>query len=325
MNGSAVISNGGDHSSAYQADISYTDSQILRALEAIYDPRTSNKHRQDASQYLEQVKAQDQAPNHGYMLAANKSHPPVVRHYGLSLLENAIRHRWAEYTAEQSLALRECILKLAQSVTHEDPVFVRNKIAQLWVEIAKRSWVLDWMDMDELLVRLWDGSACQKELVLEVLETLSENSFGKEDTTTALRGSDLSKACVEIFTPAQMMIDHFPRRDTSINVRFGGEGWLFRISELLRWYAQEGQSSTEFQTCAVKALSTLKSVIYWVILRAIATTNCIQRICESLTMSNRAMQLVSLFQWFTIDSLYTKDSSGSCRGSLCTIQPSKLH
>ncbi|MCJ1398650.1 hypothetical protein MMC11_001851 [Xylographa trunciseda] len=295
MNGTNLPSNGGDHNRAYQAaDASHTDAQILRALELIYDPRSSNEHRQDASHYLEQIKAQDQAPNHGYVLAANKLHSSVVRHYGLSLIENAIRYRWTGYTAEQSLALREWVLKLAQSVAQEDPVFIRNKIAQLWVEIAKRSWVLDWMDMDELLVRLWNGSVCQKELVLEILETLSENSFGKEDTTTALRGTELSKACVEIFTPAQIMIDHFPRRDTSINVRFGGEGWLFRISELLRWYNQEGQNNPELQTCAVKALSTLKSVIYWVILKAIATTNCIQRICESLTLSNQAMQLVAV-------------------------------
>ncbi|MCJ1378061.1 hypothetical protein MMC17_001157 [Xylographa soralifera] len=294
MSSSALSSNGGDHSSAHQADTSYTDTQILRALDLIYDPRSSNQHRQDASQYLEQVKAQDQAPSHGYILAANKSHPPVVRHYGLSLLEDVIRHRWAGYTAEQSLALREWVLKLAQGVAQEDPVFIRNKIAQLWVEIAKRSWVLDWMDMDELLVRLWDGSVCQKELVLEVLETLSENCFGKEDITTALRGTELGKACVEIFTPSQIMIHHFPRRDTSINVRFGSEGWLSRISKLLDWYSQEGQNKPELQTCAVKALSTIKSVIYWIILRAIATTNCIQRICESLMMPNKAMQLVAV-------------------------------
>ena len=295
MNGSALAANSDDYSSARQTDASYTDTQILRALELIYDSRSSNEHRQDASQYLEQVKAQDQAPNHGYILAANKSHPPVVRHYGLSLLGDAIRHRWMGFTAEQSLALRAWVVKLAQGVAQEDPVFIRNKIAQLWVEIATRSWVLEWMDMDEQLVRLWTGSACQKELVLEILETLSENSFGKEETTTALRGSELGKACVEIFTPAQIMIDHFPSRDTSINVRYGDDGWLVRISDSLRWYNQEGHNNPGLQTCAVKALLTLKSVVYWIMLRAIATTDCIQRIFECLTMSNQAMQLVSPF------------------------------
>ena len=295
MNGYPSTAENSSANVAQQPDPAHTDSQnsqILRALELIYDPRSSNQHRQEASQYLEQVKAQDEAPYHGYALAANKSHAAVVRHYGLSLLENAIKHRWTQYTTQQSGTLREWVLKLAQSAAREDPLFIRNKIAQLWVEIAKRSWVLDWMDMDELLVQLWCGTIVQKELVLEVLETLSENSFGKEDTITALRGNELSKACVEIFTPAQVMIDHFPRRDTSINVRCSAEGWLSRISDLLAWCNGSNQQNQELQGCAVKALYTLKSVVYWAIPYALSTTHCIQRICESLTVPNHAMQLV---------------------------------
>ena len=292
MNGSSSISNATSPGGPPAIDTSHADGQILRALNLIYDARSTNEHRQDATRYLEQVKSQDDAPYHGYMLAAKKSHPAAVRHYGISLLENAIRQRWAEYSGEQSDALREWVLKLAQSVAKDDPPFIRNKIAQLWVEIAKRSWVLDWMDMDELLVRIWGGSTAQKELVLEVLETLSENSFGKEDTTTALRGPELSKACVEIFTPAQVMLDHFPRRDTSINVRFGQEGWLFRISEFLNWYNRDARHDNDLQTCAIKALSTVKSVVHWVILKAISATLCMQRISECLTVPNPEIQLV---------------------------------
>lgn len=312
-----------DHRPTHTADISETDGQILRALELVYNPRTSKEHRDDASRYLEQIKSQSDAPAHGYILAANKSHPAVVRYYGLSLLEDPIRHRWADYTSEQNIALREWVLKLAQSVVREDLLYIRNKIAQLWVEVAKRSWVLDWMDMDEALVKLWGASIVQKELVLEILETLSENSFGKEDTTTALRGNDLSKACVEIVTPAQVMADHFPKRDTNIHVRYGREGWLSRISELLSWCYTEGPNNPELQTCAVKALSTLKSVIHWVILKAIAATFCIQRICECLTVSNQAMQLVS----GPLPALIEMTSDlrpGSCRGIVHVVQPSKL-
>ena len=303
MNGNPLISNATALGGPSATETSHADAQILRALNLVYDARSTNEHRQDATRYLEQVKSHDDAPYHGYILAANKSHPAVVRHYGISLLESAIRQRWTEYSGEQSDALREWVLKLAQSVAKDDPLFIRNKIAQLWVEIVKRSWVLDWMDMDELLVRIWGGSAAQKELVLEVLETLSENSFGKEDTTTALRGPELSKACVEIFTPAQVMLDHFPRRDTSINVRFGQEGWLSRISELLSWYNREARHDYELQACAIKALSTLKSVIHWVILKAISATLCMQRISECLTVPNPEMQLVSVSHIFCMSLL----------------------
>ena len=35
------------------------DPQIVRALELIYDPRSSNESRREASQYLDQLTSQD--------------------------------------------------------------------------------------------------------------------------------------------------------------------------------------------------------------------------------------------------------------------------
>ena len=281
-----------------------TDAQILQALELVHNPRSSNDLRQDASRYLEEIKSQNEAPYHGYFLASNKSHSAIVQHYGLSLLEYAIRLRWQDCTEEQSMALREWILKLAQSTTTDDPLYLRNKLAQLWVEIAKRTWAIEWMNMDELLVHLWNGSVAQKELVLVVLETLSDNVFGREDTVAGLRGHDLNKACVEIFTPASILSEHFPARETSVNVRYGEEGWLARIADLLGWYNSEGQNKDVLQSCAVRALSTLKSVIGWAILKALASSNCVKQICGCMTASNQAIRLVSTSSGFPWPSCF---------------------
>ena len=269
------------------------DPRILQALELIHDPRSSNDHRQEASRYLEDVKSQDNAPYNGYLYASNTGHAPIIRHFGLSLLENAIRHHWTNYTLDESIMIRDWVVKLASGIEKRDPLFVRNKIAQLWVEVAKRSWALDWMNMDELLVELWGGSAVRKVLVLEVLETLSENSFGKEDTTTALRGQDLNKACVEIFTPAQVMTEHFPERDTNINVRYGDEGWTLRITDFLGWCNEQDRNDRDVQSCTIKALSTLKSIVPWTILAAIAAARFVQRVCQTLMSMNCTMQLVN--------------------------------
>ena len=268
------------------------ETQIPHALEVIHNPRSSNSLRQEASLYLEDIKSDNEAPYHGFALASEKSQPAIVRHYGLSLLEYAIRHRWTDYTLEQSAVLRGWILELAQSVADDEPLYLRNKIGQLWVEIAKRSWVLDWMDMDQLLVQLWEGVAAQKELVLVVLETLSEDIFSHEDTVAGLRGTELNKACVEIFTPARVPTKHFPSRETSMNVRYGEEGWLSRMGDLLEWYTSKGHDSEKLQACVVAALSTLRSVMAWAIPRALAVTNCVQRICACLASSNLAVQLV---------------------------------
>ena len=289
MNGAA-----GSRSPDDNDEVLDTSPRILEALEVIHNPRSPNTVRQKASQYLEEMKSDDQAPYHGFTLASVKSQQAIVRHYGLSLLEHAIRHRWADYTIEQSTALRDWVLSLAQGVDDEDPLYIRNKIATIWVEIAKRSWVLNWMDMDELLVRLWGGPVAQKLLVLTVLESLSEDIFGHEDLTAGLRGTDLNRACVEIFTPVAVLAEHFPTRETSVNVRYGDEGWLSRIGDLIEWCSRDASIEPFRQICAVKALSTLKSIIGWIIPRALVITRCVQRTCGCLAASNLPIQLVSM-------------------------------
>ena len=302
MDGSAVVSDSsrlnGVEPDGSTAGPGNTDTRILQALELVHDPRSSNHVRQQASQYLQEIKSQNEAPYYGFGLASNKSCPAIAQHYGLSLLEDAIRHKWTDYSEAQSIALREWTLKLAQDICEQDPLYVRNKIAQLWVEIAKRSWALNWMDMDECLVELWGASIPHKELVLTILETLSDNTFGREDTSAGLRSTELSKACVEIFTPAAVLIENFPARETNVNVRFGQEGWLSRISDLLGWYGSQGWSDTKIQPCAVRALSALRSVCGWAIIKAVATSQCVPRMCECLAATNLAVQLVSTsYNW----------------------------
>ena len=267
-------------------------SQILRALQLVHDPRSSNKIRQDASRFLEEVRSNEEAPFHGFGLASSKEQPPIVRHYGLSLLEYAVRHRWVELSAEQSKLLREWVITLSQNTTDEDPPYLTNKVAEIWVEIAKRCWGLDWMNMDELLVGLWDGSLSQKILVVNILETLSDEVFGNEDITAALRGNELNKACVEIFTPANVLIEHFPKRETTVNHRFGSDGWLTRLADLLGWCTKDGNIDANQQVCTVKTLVACKSIISWVIPKALIATRTIHRICACLAASSMPVQLV---------------------------------
>ena len=268
------------------------NDQILQALEVIHNPRSTHNLRQTASQYLEDIKLDKEAPYRGFVFASTTSQPPVVRHYGLGLLGYAIRHCWIDYTDDQRTALRNWVLDLAQGVADSDPLYIRNKIAELWVETAKRSWVVEWMDMDELLSRLWDGSVSQKLLVLTILDTLSEDIFGHEDTAAALRGTELSRACVDIFTPAVVLTENFPSRETSVNVRYGEDGWLARIGNLLDWCIGDAKVDGKRQACAVKSLSTLKSVVGWVVPKALVATNSLQRICRCLASSDISVQLV---------------------------------
>ena len=271
--------------------------KIHQALEVVYSPYSSNDGRRDAQQFLEGVKQTDEAPSHGFNLAADKSQSPVVRHYALSLLEHAIKHRWNYYTPSQAATLRNCVLELSQSISRDDPAYLRNKIAVLWVEVAKRSWVADWMDMDTNLVQLWQipDSPAHKELVLSVLESISDEVFSGDDPAVTVREGVLSKASVEIFTPAAVLVDTYPNRQPGPDVRCGDEGWLVRVVELLRQcLAGDVQNNDDIQSCAVRALAVLNSLMPWVIPNAATASGCVPVLCDALRTSHIGIQKVRI-------------------------------
>ncbi|KAK1971808.1 ARM repeat-containing protein [Colletotrichum sublineola] len=272
-------------------------SQIHQALEVIHSPYSSNESRRDAQLFLENIKNIDEAPFHGFTLASNKSQSPVVRHYALSLLEHAIKQKWAEYNEQQSTMLREWVLELCRDLSKDDPLYIRNKTAQLWVEVAKRCWGSEWMDMDELLVRLWQipDSSVHKELVLFVLETLSDEVFNGDDAVVAMREGVLSRSCVEVFTPAPVLREAFPNRAAGPEVRFGEEGWLSRVSEFLSQCLNgDAQNNDQIRSCAVKSLSVFYSLMPWAIPKSVAVANCVPVMCRALATPEVSVQKASL-------------------------------
>ena len=268
-------------------------SQVLAALQAIYAPISSNDTRRQATEYLEQAKRHPEAPSQGYTLANDRSQPAALRHYGLTMLEYSIKYNWEDFTEEQGTSLRGCVIELARNVADNDPVYIRNKVAQLWTEVAKRSWGAEWMDMDEQLVSLWTNSLHHQAVVLYVLETLSEEIFNREDPTAGLRGSDLGRACVEIFTPAAVLTEHLPTRDKNLDVRSGDEGWLKRLCTNLGWcLGQDYQNQESIRICAVKTMNALRAAMPWIIPKAIAATQVIEAVCKALAVPVVELQLV---------------------------------
>ena len=283
-------------------------SKIHEALKVVHSPYSPNQARQEAQAFLEDVKTLDEAPSHGFNLAFNKPQEPIVRHYGLSLLEHAVKHKWEDYSLEHRGYLRAWVLQLAETVSAGDPAYLRNKIAQLWVEVAKRDWVAGWMDMDELLVRLWRGSdsPVYKQFVLQILETLSDEIFNGDDAVVALREGALSKACVEIFTPASILTEAFPNRQAGPDVRCEGEGWLSRITQLINECLSGGLGQSEdVAACAAKALNVLNSVVPWAIPRALIAVDCRPVMCNCLAAPSVPVQKAALE---ALHALYSRSS-----------------
>ena len=111
---------------------------ITNALQATLDPRTSNEIREQARQYLEAAKARSNAPQYGFTIADDFNQPDAVRYYGLQILEYAIRYKWNEYRPSHMQQIQQWAKCLAGSLRAVDRSFIRNKIAQIWAEVAKR-------------------------------------------------------------------------------------------------------------------------------------------------------------------------------------------
>lgn len=279
-------------------------SSILEALHVVHSAASSNGQRREANIYLEVCKTDKDAPHRGFSLGSDRSQDPVVRYYGLSLLEHALKYLWYDYNDQDAMAIKEWVIRLARDIDAADPQYLRNKIALLWIDLAKRIWGNEWLDMDEMLVQLWSASSIHKEFVLTVLETISEDVFNSEDSMAALRGQQLSKACVEIFTPAPILQHHFPNRETSAGVRFGEEGWFARISPYLgEALATDIQNDTQQRVCILKALATLRVAMGWAIPKALISAHSVLHASNCLAAPNTTIQLVRREQSLAPDDL----------------------
>lgn len=121
-------------------------SQIIAALGVIHNPRSTNDERRQAQEFLNIVEQEPESPFWGYQLSlpdgenTDASSNAIVRHFGLILLERSIKHDYDSFDIEKAMAIREWIIELCSKISPIDPVFIKEKLASLWVDIAKRIW-----------------------------------------------------------------------------------------------------------------------------------------------------------------------------------------
>ena len=267
-------------------------SSILTALNAIHDPSSTNETRRSASEHLEGLRSDSLAPRHGFSMAADRQQTPLVRHFGLSLMETSIRHGWYDLPQDHREALRHWCIELAQNIQDDDPQLVRAKLAQVWVELAKKCWALDWLDMDAYLLWLWGRNLISRELVLSILETLSEDVFYREDSAAALRGNELNTALVEIFTSVHDLAGGIRIGEEKVKLRAADDGWLERLCRFLDSCTEANVNDAASKSGVTKALAAIRSVCSWIMPSAIVSARCLESVCMTLTRNDAEILLV---------------------------------
>ncbi|KAF9985995.1 hypothetical protein BGZ65_009185 [Modicella reniformis] len=254
---------------------------LLAALDTIYNVASTNEARQQAQEYCEGLKRDPAGPLYGYFLAhKDNQQPDVVRHFGLGLIENTVRYRWSEETLipEIKAQIRANAMSLVAEGTLPiltEQSFIKEKIARLVVEVAKREWPGAWNDMDAFLRQLFFKDETGREMVLLILRSLCEDVCVYDDAVAGMRKKDLRAGLLVIMASERTLKGHYPdglkghNDEVTLMVgESGNDGWIARLAVLLEEILPRCQTESRDaadEKVAAAALKTLSSILGWVI------------------------------------------------------------
>ncbi|XP_073527717.1 exportin-5 [Phyllobates terribilis] len=152
--------------------------QLVQAVTVIMEPSSAQEHRLEALRFCEGFK--DTCPvcvPCGLQLA-EKSQPPLIRHFGLQVLEHVVKFRWNDMERGEKLMLKDSVMGLIAGGIRpilEEEGHIKDVLARIVVEMVKREWPQHWPNMLTELEGLIQNGEVQTELVMFILLRLAED------------------------------------------------------------------------------------------------------------------------------------------------------
>ncbi|KAF9167879.1 hypothetical protein DFQ26_002627 [Actinomortierella ambigua] len=285
----------------------YGPLQFQQALETIYNVDSSSDERKTSQEFCEALKSDPAAPLYGSFLAhKDNGQADVVRHFGLSLVENSIRYKWTDGTmdSERKNQIRAAVIDLAAKGVQPAQVeqgFIKEKVARVFVELAKRQWPGEWDDMDVVLRQIYFSDETGRELALLILRSLCEDVCMYQDGIAELRKKDLRAALITITSSENALRQQYPEgvrgHDDEVYLMVGepeNDGWIVRLAtglqELLQKQQGQALSSSDEKSC-IAMLRALVSMVDWVLTRSIQEAGVVQLICQALLSDAEKIRL----------------------------------
>ena len=108
--------------------------QLIKAVRAMMDPMTPSQLRLEAFTNCETFK-ETSTPAMGIQCAImlGSSPDPIIRHFGLKLLEDVIKLRWNDMTPEQKLFVKENTMNFMDKGVQDllkEPTHVKDAIGK---------------------------------------------------------------------------------------------------------------------------------------------------------------------------------------------------
>lgn len=204
-----------------------TESKIIEALELINNPYTDNLQRKNAHEYCSLVMNSNDIDLGSRLV--NMNYNLNTRYYGLSMILNSIKTANG-YNENIKITVSNLLLHCSAA----DSKFIKTKITTLFVELIKRIWPLDWIDMDSLLYSLYQ-SIETRPLPLMIYKSLMEDIFILEDPIALKKKGALVNSLMAVSLDPEFLQQHFPENDEKEmllkTIRAGPDnpGWLARV------------------------------------------------------------------------------------------------
>ncbi|RIB16253.1 armadillo-type protein [Gigaspora rosea] len=278
-------------------------SRIIQALDIIHSPFASNEIRLEAQQYCNSIKDHPNAPIFGHFLALKENgQSDVVRHFGLQLLENTIRYKWIDgiYNDSEREQIKQAIISLTQKGTHDiliEKQFIKEKVAKLFADVARREWPTRWTDMNNLLQNLYTSSPTTQELTLMIFQYLGKESDLRDSLTCIIASNNILREKY----PDGVKKDSPSSRKDEITIMQGetdSEGWLMlwvkSLEQLLVEWQCQSASSVIYEKLIIATLSTIAIYVEWIIARSIAETNVLLVSCKNLLSGCHEIRMIAI-------------------------------
>ncbi|KNC50211.1 uncharacterized protein AMSG_06357 [Thecamonas trahens ATCC 50062] len=149
---------------------------VVEALQAVQQESTPNEVRMNAQQVLEEFKSSP-ASLEVVTELIGVEHDSMVRHFGLTIIENALKFHWKGFDVDQQASLKQLVLQIIASGTKslgEEEYYIKSKLIDCLLLCMLHDWPQKWPSLLSDLVEIGSQSDTQAELVLKGLFDFSE-------------------------------------------------------------------------------------------------------------------------------------------------------
>ncbi|XP_012279678.1 exportin-5 [Orussus abietinus] len=181
------------------ADVAQIAAELARAVEVTMSPNVPHQQRLEAYNACERFKESSPLCAQCGLYLAQKSpnRSPVVRHFGLQLMEHCVKYRWTQISQPEKIFIKESAMKLLQEGTEpllQEETHIKDALSRVVVEMIKREWPQQWPTLLAELSEACTRGESQTELVLLVFLRLVEDVALLQTLESNQRRKDIYQA-----------------------------------------------------------------------------------------------------------------------------------